>query len=71
MYKHLIDIDLSEHPNPEEFINSMRENYPDENVNLKLKGEKMEVTINPEVPLQLKINVASYLEREAKNKISL
>ena len=71
MYEHLIDIDLSEHSDPKGFINRMRENYPDENVDLELKGNSMSVAINPEVPLQLKINVASCLEREAKCEISL
>lgn len=71
MYERLIDIDLSEHSDPTGFINRMRENCPDENVDLKLKAKTLSVTINPEVPLQFKINVASYLERVAKDEISL
>ena len=71
MYEHLIDVDLSEHSDPAGLINRMRENYPDENIDLELEGKSMKVMADSKIPLQLKINIASCLERIAKDEINL
>jgi len=64
-----INIDLSNHPSPNNFVNRMCNNYPDENVIIILKENQMEVTIDSKVPTQLQINIISLLTQKAKEEI--
>ncbi len=62
-------IDLSENKNPEVFVEELRQRYPDDNVVLTLKGTNLEVVIDPKVPLQLRIDIQSFLINKAKESI--
>jgi len=62
-------ISLEGHPDPKSFVEGLRKKYPDDDVKIQLKGQQMEVSINPRVPLQLKTDISSFLIRESKEAI--
>lgn len=62
-------IDLSEHADPEDFLNRCKKRYPDENVNLVLRGKTLVVIMNSAAKAQLKIDVCSFLSDQARYEI--
>jgi len=64
-----LSISLEGHPDPESFIKDLREKYPDGNVEIQLKGHLMEVNIDSKVPLQLEIDIGSFLIRRTMEAI--
>lgn len=54
-----LSIDLSDHKNPEKFLEEMQERFPDSNVSLRLEGKTMRVNISKQLPPQFV--VAAYL----------
>jgi len=63
-------IDLSSHPDPAGFVKGVEGNYPDENVSVSLEGSSMRVVVDHKVPLQLRVNIFSFLTERAKEGMS-
>jgi len=64
-----LQINLSEHKNPAEFMQELNKKYPDDNVELDLRGTVLYVNIKPVTHLQEKINILSFLNDRAKEAI--
>ena len=59
-------IDLSGHSDPDGFVEEVKKKYPDENVKISREGDSMKIIIGSILPLQMRINIASFLGKEAK-----
>lgn len=64
--KKILEIDLSGHTDPGAFVKTMSEKYPDSEVELSLKGHRMEVKVSSAVPLQTQIDISSFLNARVK-----
>lgn len=62
-------IDLSSHHDSKGFVAEMEKKYPDKDVSLSLEGDKMGVVIDQQVPLQLQIDISSFLIKRAKEAV--
>jgi len=63
------NLDLSEHENPADFHRRMVEKYPDSNVSLTLNGDQIKVAISDKVPLQMRIDINSFLFDRVKEEV--
>lgn len=63
------NLDLSKHENPADFHRRAVEKYPDSNVSLTLNGDQIKVTISEEVPLQMQVDINSFLLDLVKEEV--
>ncbi len=64
-----MEIDLSGHENPAEFVKEVEKKYPDEEVTFELKGNIVIVSFSDKVPTQQRLNVGDFLSLRAKEQI--
>ncbi|MEA3463493.1 MAG: hypothetical protein U9R14_00175 [Patescibacteria group bacterium] len=64
-----LEIDLSEHKEPEEFVQELSKKYPDSNVELSLMDNILHINISPKIHLQERINIVSFLNDRTKEAI--
>ena len=61
-----LSIDLSDHKNPEQFLEEMRTRFPDPNILLTLEGTTLHVSASKQVPPQIVVAAYSSLLDQAK-----
>jgi hypothetical protein len=59
-------IDLSDHRNPEQFLEEMQARFPDPNISLTLEGNVLCVNPSEHLPLQIVVNAYESLVAQAK-----
>ncbi len=61
-----MEIDLSGHRNPEQFLKEMQARFPDSNISLTLEGKVLYVNPSEQLPLQIMVNAYESLLAQAK-----
>ena len=61
-----ITIGLAGHQDPKLFLEQVTRCYPDSMVSLHLDGDQLKVTIDEQVPLQLRVSICDFLTERAR-----
>lgn len=61
-----LEIDLSEHKNPQQFLDEMQKRFPDPNISLILKGSNLQIIVLQQFHPQFVVAIYSNLSYQAK-----
>lgn len=64
--KKKLKIDLSEHKNPQQFLEEMQARFPDPNISLTLEGNVLWLNASDQLPSQIVVAAYSSLLDQAK-----